>query len=391
MTTAITNPTTSNLAYSGPGANSALSVLGDPIRAKFKAHAGVQLTLLTTEGDVVTISGRSSLRMSYGGYDRHGRYADADTTTLRASFNQQLSLSVQGTLSDQELADIDHLLGTIEDVFNQAMTGLSEEMGGTGLSLGTLDGLDSISAVTGSLTYSSKLSATYHVPASPPTDPSATEVTTAPSSDSAENTGMSSVADAFIRVRSSYRVTQQIALYQLVAAQAPVPEPAAPLAGPATAATPATAVSSTDAAPVSGTTTPPVATATKPAEDTSAPVAAPAPSTPMVNIRPVDAVAHAAASQIVAAMNVARNMTSGLFDTVTQFLDALVGQTADQAGTDSVSLYLAQSIRIRVVQQLTVQTPPATPASETEGESSGTPPEPATATPSNHPVNGASA
>ena len=142
-------------------------MLGDPIRAKFKANANVQLTLLTNEGDVVTISGRSSLRMSYGGYDRHGRYDDADTTTLRASFRQQLSLSVQGNLSDQELADIDQLLGTIEDVFSQAMTALPDDVAGAGLSLGTLDGLDSITAVTGSLTYSSKLSATYLVPGSP--------------------------------------------------------------------------------------------------------------------------------------------------------------------------------------------------------------------------------
>jgi len=346
MTTAITGPTTANLAFPPTGANSTPSVLSDSIRARLKANTGVQLTLRTTEGDTVTISGRSSLRMSYSMYDRFGGYTDTNTTALRVTFKQQLSLSVQGNLSDQELADIDHLLATIETVFNQAMTASPQEVAGTGLSLGTLDDLESISAVTGSLSYSSKLRATSQTSQSTPAD--------AQSPDGALMSPVPSVVHTLTRVTTVNQVTQQIALYRLVADQGTAPDAAAPGAG-------------ADVAPV-------------PTATTSLGAAKPAPTvvatsgTGETPTSPVEAVAQQAAAKIIAAVDTAQGMTTGLFDTITQFLDALVGRASSQMGSDSLSVFIAQSIRIRVVQHLAAGTPAeASPAAAEAVPSSAIP------------------
>ncbi|MFZ5863477.1 MAG: hypothetical protein ACOYXR_11635 [Nitrospirota bacterium] len=396
----IADPTTTSVSLPAAGTGSAPSLLGDPIRAKLKTKVGAQLTVLTTEGDVVTISGRSSLRVSCGTYDRCGRYGDdAGTTVLRASLRQQFSLSIQGTLSDQELADIDSLLGTIEEVFNRAMSAAPDGASAAGLSLSALDGLDSISAVTGALTYSSKVSATYVVPAPTPAEPPAAEAGDPVPSETAGGTGApapSGALDLLVRVKSSYQVTQQIAFYRQAAEHAPAPGPdpaSSPMTAPADSAPP---VADTTVAPL----TPPSpapdvagaasAKADPVAPPTPAPAAgSPAPMTPVVSASPLDAVAQAAASQISAAVMSARHLTSSLFDTITHFLDALVGQAADQAGADSVNLYVAQSIRVRVVQHLTAQAPATSPAPA--DDPSGAMTEPVAATPSTEPAGGAPA
>ena len=85
------------------------------------------LTVLTAEGDTVTISAQSESDLTYGDYRFRSR-GENGMTVVRAqvaafSLSQSLEISVEGDLNEEELGDIKRLVDTIKNVIRKFLKG----------------------------------------------------------------------------------------------------------------------------------------------------------------------------------------------------------------------------------------------------------------------------
>lgn len=86
-------------------------------RAISETRTQADISLMTAEGDKVTLSVSSLLQAAYASYDARGRLAgqqlgfQADAWQLATS--HQTAIGVEGALNDAERADINHLLETL--------------------------------------------------------------------------------------------------------------------------------------------------------------------------------------------------------------------------------------------------------------------------------------
>lgn len=85
-----------------------------------RAQANADLTVVTAEGDKVTLSASSDLQTAYASYDAqgrvHGQSFDVHAAALDVTVTDAFAVSVKGDLNDQELADLHHLLSDIEAI-----------------------------------------------------------------------------------------------------------------------------------------------------------------------------------------------------------------------------------------------------------------------------------
>jgi hypothetical protein len=108
------------------------------------------LTIVTKEGDHVTISADSEFRLDFATYDNTGRMK-GETSRLHAEAlsldsSQEFSISVEGDLNEQEIKDIHNLLQSLDKIMNELVSGRSDR-GMTGAEkLGNLGSISSIDA-----------------------------------------------------------------------------------------------------------------------------------------------------------------------------------------------------------------------------------------------------
>jgi hypothetical protein len=139
-----------------------------------ETHTSADITLVTAEGDKVTLSTDAVLQAAYTRYDARGhlrgysieRHAD----TFQLASANDTSLQIEGDLNNAERADIQQALGTMEQFATDFFNGKGDEAPNQIFNLGTLNTLRSIDATLAfsqSLTVSQQTE-TRAVAAAPP-------------------------------------------------------------------------------------------------------------------------------------------------------------------------------------------------------------------------------
>lgn len=122
------------------------------------SRKNTDISLVTAEGDKVTISARSALQAGFAAYDYRGRLQGNEASLSGRSFQisaeNSFALSIEGELSKEELADIKKLVAKIEKLGSQFFSQPLENSLEKTLELGDLD---SIASFTANLRYEQQL------------------------------------------------------------------------------------------------------------------------------------------------------------------------------------------------------------------------------------------
>jgi hypothetical protein len=139
-----------------------------------ETHTSADITLVTAEGDKVTLSTDAVMQAAYTRYDARGRVRghgfERHAEAFQLASANAISLQIEGDLNDAERADIQQALGTIEKFADDFFDGKDDEAPNRILNLGNLNTLRSIDAtleVSQSLTVSQQTE-TRAVAAAPP-------------------------------------------------------------------------------------------------------------------------------------------------------------------------------------------------------------------------------
>jgi hypothetical protein len=108
------------------------------------------LTIVTKEGDHVTVSADSEFRLDFATYDSTGRMK-GETSRLQAEAlsldsSQKFSISVEGDLNEQEKKDIQNILQSLDKTMNDLVSGRSDQGAAGAEKLGNLGSISSINA-----------------------------------------------------------------------------------------------------------------------------------------------------------------------------------------------------------------------------------------------------
>jgi len=116
-------------------------------------------TIVTKEGDKVTLSGSSRFELGLTTYNASGRIQGADVNaqgqSLSLSSSRELSISVEGDLSEEELRDIRKLVRTTERLARDFARG---DLDAVAKDTRKLSGLDSLASFQGEISISQSLS-----------------------------------------------------------------------------------------------------------------------------------------------------------------------------------------------------------------------------------------
>ena len=165
-------------------------------RASVDVQASARISLVTADGDKVTLNTSSSLQASLQTYDYLGR-TQGQTVAARGeefqlSTSSGYALTVEGTLDEEELADIGQLLNTLSAVSEDFVAGKRQD----GLQhLTQLEDLDSIVSFEASFSYTRRVTA---VAASQVSRMAAAQVEGNPDANLAAATAGVQAADSFI-------------------------------------------------------------------------------------------------------------------------------------------------------------------------------------------------
>ncbi|MBF0301890.1 MAG: hypothetical protein HQK73_02525 [Desulfamplus sp.] len=127
-------------------------------------NKNLELSLTTKEGDTVTLSAGSFTEFSALSYDKSGRIsngtgnasASISSREMTLASGSQFTFSVKGSLSEQEMDDIEGLVKSLDEIINKMATGDMDDAMSKALEM--QEGYDSISGFEADLTYSSSYS-----------------------------------------------------------------------------------------------------------------------------------------------------------------------------------------------------------------------------------------
>ena len=110
-------------------------------------HQNKDITILTAEGDRVTLSSDSTCQTSYYDYkglinERHAR-AELQLSRYSVDVNQELSITIEGDLSEEEIQDIQKSIKMIDKIMHQALSG------NLGPALTMIHGISSMESISG--------------------------------------------------------------------------------------------------------------------------------------------------------------------------------------------------------------------------------------------------
>ena len=153
-----------------------------------ETHTSADITLVTAEGDKVTLSTDAVMQAAYTRYDAHGHLRGYGikryTETLQLASANDISLQIEGNLNDAERADIQQALGTIEQFAADFFDGKEDEVPNQLFNLGHLNTLRSIDAtleLSQSLTVRQQTETRAVVTAPPVLEPNAAALEAQPS------------------------------------------------------------------------------------------------------------------------------------------------------------------------------------------------------------------
>ncbi|MBF0258336.1 MAG: hypothetical protein HQK62_05770 [Desulfamplus sp.] len=124
----------------------------------------LELSLTTKEGDTVTLSAGSFMDFASMSYDKSGRISNGSqsasghisTREMTLSSGSQFSFSVKGSLSEQEMDDIENIVKTLDEIVNKMSTGDMDDAVAKALEME--DGYDTVSGFEANLSTSSSYS-----------------------------------------------------------------------------------------------------------------------------------------------------------------------------------------------------------------------------------------
>jgi hypothetical protein len=96
-----------------------------------RTQVSADLAVVTAEGDRVTLAADSALQASYISYDARGRVRgqsfNIHAEALEATAANRIAVTVEGSLNEQELTDIQHLLSSIEGIAADFFVGAPDQ------------------------------------------------------------------------------------------------------------------------------------------------------------------------------------------------------------------------------------------------------------------------
>jgi hypothetical protein len=114
------------------------------------SQKSTDISLVTAEGDKVTISAKSALQAGFVGYDYRGRLHGNEVSlsgrSLQVSAENSFAISVEGNLSKEELADIKKLVAKIEKLGSEFFSQPLDDSLVKTLELGDLESISSFAA-----------------------------------------------------------------------------------------------------------------------------------------------------------------------------------------------------------------------------------------------------
>ncbi len=128
-----------------------------------------QILFVTDEGDVVTLSHSQSQSYAISASQRTTPVSFGQNFTLASLDVENLTFSVQGDLSDEELADIEELMGDLMDIATNFFNGQLDAAMAGAINLGDMGSISKLSATFSyvaavSTQASSQMSATHPLP-----------------------------------------------------------------------------------------------------------------------------------------------------------------------------------------------------------------------------------
>ena len=119
-------------------------------RVQAETHTSADITLVTAEGDKVTLSTDAVTQAAYTRYDARGRLRghgiERHAETFQLASANDISLQIEGDLNSAERADIQQAFGTIEQFAADFFDGKEGEAPNQIFNLGNLNTLRSIDA-----------------------------------------------------------------------------------------------------------------------------------------------------------------------------------------------------------------------------------------------------
>jgi len=129
------NPIMNNL-LSNLALNQQSSLQSDPLASRFTQASlsnqkSTDISIITAEGDRVTLSMNTSQQISYSSYNQYGEVTGSSHSFQMNQFSLELSkefsISVEGTLSKDELLDIQKILKKIDKIARSFFQGDMEK------------------------------------------------------------------------------------------------------------------------------------------------------------------------------------------------------------------------------------------------------------------------
>ena len=153
-----------------------------------ETHTRADVTLVTAEGDRVSLSTDAVMQAAYTRYDARGRLRgyglERHAETFQLVSANDISLQIEGDLNDAERADIEQALGTIEKFAADFFNGKEDEAPNQIFNLGnlnTLRSLDTTLEFSQSLTVSQQTETRVVAAAPPVLEPNAAALEAQPS------------------------------------------------------------------------------------------------------------------------------------------------------------------------------------------------------------------
>ena len=134
--------------------------ISEASQTRLNAHTNADISLITADGDKVTLSASSALLATHTTYDFLGRIDGqalaAHAEKLQISSTSEFAVTVEGELDQEELADINKLLDAIKTTVAGVFSGKSDKLQ---QSLAGFGDLHSIASFEATLSYSREASA----------------------------------------------------------------------------------------------------------------------------------------------------------------------------------------------------------------------------------------
>lgn len=129
------------------------------------SQKSTDISLLTADGDKVTISANSAFQAGFASYDFRGRLNGHEATlqgrSLNISSSSSFAIAVEGDLSEEELDDIKKLVGNIEKLGEDFFSRPLADSLSQALSVG--EDLDSIVSFEARFSFSQQVSVAHEV------------------------------------------------------------------------------------------------------------------------------------------------------------------------------------------------------------------------------------